>query len=217
MLKTRTQCLPDSGTSPRDIVVRVGDVGSRDFWTSLDLAKTFDLSPRVKADSIKPNVILVNAAGITHSSLLITTSQSHIESIIQTNLMGTLWASQIIGKYMVRHKIGGVIVNIASLLATHGGAGSAAYSASKAGVVGLTRSLAAELGPAGVRVNAVLPGYIESDMTRGMYSEFSSSFGDSREKVLVICVTVKFSCLLFMPHLCKCCAMLQNLLVLGAA
>lgn len=80
--------------------------------------------------------------------------------------MGTLWGSQIIGKQMLRQK-SGVIINIASLLAIHGGAGSAAYAASKAGVVGLTRALAAELGSAGVRVNAVLPGYVESDMTKG--------------------------------------------------
>jgi NAD(P)-dependent dehydrogenase (short-subunit alcohol dehydrogenase family) len=60
-----------------------------------------------------------------------------------------------------------VIINVSSLLATHGGKGTAAYSASKAGVLGLTRSLAAEYGNSGIRVNAVAPGYIETDMTKG--------------------------------------------------
>lgn len=61
----------------------------------------------------------------------------------------------------------GCIVNVASLLGVHGGQGAAAYAASKAGVVGLTRALAAEMGAGGVRVNAILPGYVETDMTAG--------------------------------------------------
>lgn len=162
---------------------KLGDVSSREFWTSLNLKELLptklvpdseDGSANDQLESLqqlycpdKSGLVLVNAAGITHSSLLLTTSPSQIESVIQTNLMGTLWSSQILAKQMIRQK-SGVIVNIASLLALHGGAGSAAYVASKAGVVGLTRALAAELGSRGVRVNAVLPGYIESDMTRGM-------------------------------------------------
>ncbi|KAM3079565.1 hypothetical protein ACMFMG_005980 [Clarireedia jacksonii] len=62
----------------------------------------------------------------------------------------------------------GCIINISSLLGMKGGKGSAAYAASKAGVLGLTRALAAELGPAGIRVNAIVPGYIETDMTKAM-------------------------------------------------
>lgn len=171
--------------------MKIGDISKREFWTTLNLKDLLpaELSTELpseftkqhkqdyKRDPISSNPhphgvdILVNAAGITHSSLLLTTSPSLIESTIQTNLMGTLWASQILGKQMLRQK-SGVVVNVASLLAVQGGAGAAAYAASKAGVVGLTRSLAAELGARGVRVNAVLPGYVESDMTRGMFAFF---------------------------------------------
>lgn len=66
----------------------------------------------------------------------------------------------------------GCIINISSLLATKAGIGATAYAASKAGVIGLTRSLAAEVGALGVRVNAILPGYIDTNMTDGMYLIF---------------------------------------------
>lgn len=160
--ETQSQC---TSSSSQDHSIQTGDIGTRDFWTSISLPKFASSTPA-------PQLILVNAAGITHASLLLRTSPSQIESVIQTNLMGTLWGSQIIGKQMLRQK-SGVIVNIASLLAIHGGAGSAAYAASKAGVVGLTRALAAELGSAGVRVNAVLPGYVKSDMTEGTLQDIT--------------------------------------------
>lgn len=144
--------------------VNTGDVSSYDFWQSLKL-------PGDRVD------ILINAAGITHSSLFLRESPGSMERIVQTNLMGTMWASKILAKRMLRNKSvpdrsfmdKACIINIASLLATHGGAGSSIYVASKAGVVGLTRALAAELGPAGIRVNCILPGYIETDMTRGKF------------------------------------------------
>ncbi|CAD6447496.1 98b5c0d1-435d-4f2c-b312-9ccb5e36a095 [Sclerotinia trifoliorum] len=81
--------------------------------------------------------------------------------------MGTIWGCKIIGKDMLRRREG-CIINISSLLGIKGGRGSAAYAASKAGVLGLTRALAAEMGSAGIRVNAIVPGYIETDMTRAM-------------------------------------------------
>lgn len=166
--------------------IKTGDISERAFWTNLDISKDLPL-PNPDSSSTQPVPeasrldILVNAAGVTHKSLFIRTSASQIENVVQTNLMGTLWACQIMGKKMLRNKPSsstsrkdkGVIVNIASLLATHGGTGSAAYAASKAGVLGLTRALAAELGPAGVRVNAVVPGYIETEMTQGKCLKFS--------------------------------------------
>ncbi|KAL1304036.1 hypothetical protein AAFC00_000474 [Neodothiora populina] len=174
-----------SATSQQRHIVEMGDISSREFWTSLNLKDLISQSSSsTNGETQSGPLILVNSAGVTHSSLLLRTSASQIESVIQTNLMGTLWASQIVGKQMLRFRgnsnsneaqtqpgavsTKGVIINVASLLATHGGAGSAAYAASKAGVLGLTRSLAAELGAAGIRVNAVLPGYIESDMTKAM-------------------------------------------------
>lgn len=124
--------------------------------------------------------ILVNAAGVTHSSLLVRTEPEDLERVLSTNLTATVWAV----RYLIKRKFmrGGrgkdkgerawssVIINIASLLGLQGGRGAAAYAASKAGLLGLTRALAAELGPTGIRVSAIAPGYVETNMTAGMCS-----------------------------------------------
>ncbi|KAF8241592.1 NAD(P)-binding protein [Wilcoxina mikolae CBS 423.85] len=131
----------------------VGDVGDVELWEEKDID------------------ILVNAAGITQHSLLFTTKPEVIADLLHTNLLGTILSCWAVGRNMVRRK-SGVIINISSLLGLHKPLpGSAVYAASKAGVVGLTRTLAAELGPAGVRTNCIIPGYIETDMTAKMMME----------------------------------------------
>lgn len=132
--------------------VLVGDVGDAGFWESIRKEKNID--------------ILVNAAGITHYSPLFVTSPALLDEVLRTNLMGTMMGCRAVGKGMLQRK-GGCIINVASLLGSKGGKGSSAYAASKAGVVGLTRALAAELGEKNIRVNVILPGYIETDMTEG--------------------------------------------------
>lgn len=86
--------------------------------------------------------ILVNAAGIAHSSLLITTKHALIDQVVQTNLMGTIWGCQSVAKAMVRQRRKaddtGCMINVSSLLGVKGGWGSTAYAASKAGVLGRT-------------------------------------------------------------------------------
>ncbi|KAF5870595.1 putative 2-deoxy-d-gluconate 3-dehydrogenase protein [Botrytis fragariae] len=151
------------GEGEGDWMVVCGDVGEREFWEG-----EFGRGKRVSGGNGNPNPnpkpkidILINAAGLTHASPLITTSPSLIENVLQTNLMGTIWGCKIIGKEMLRRREG-CIINISSLLGIKGGRGSAAYAAS------LTRALAAEMGSAGIRVNAIVPGYIETDMTRAM-------------------------------------------------
>ncbi|KAI1480743.1 NAD(P)-binding protein [Daldinia eschscholtzii] len=111
--------------------------------------------------------ILVNAAGISQNSLLFNTNKCDVNSVISTNLTGTIWGCKFIIPKMMKQK-SGCIINVASLLATHGGRGASVYAASKAGIVGLTRSLAWEVGRFGVRANVLLPGYIKTDMTKDM-------------------------------------------------
>lgn len=114
---------------------------------------------------------LVNNAGIAFDGLLATQSEDSIASLIKVNLTSTLLLTKRYIRRRLSAKRSGVIVNVSSIIALRGYAGLAAYSASKAGLDGMTRALARELGPRGFRVNSVLPGYIETDMSKSLSAD----------------------------------------------
>jgi 3-oxoacyl-[acyl-carrier protein] reductase len=99
---------------------------------------------------------------------LIQLKDQDLQDIINTNLLGTMRMSQHVTKSMIRKRKGGCIINISSVVGIHGNVGQSAYSASKAGIIGFTKSLAKEVGPAKIRVNAIAPGFIDTDMTSGI-------------------------------------------------
>ena len=107
---------------------------------------------------------LVNNAGVQKSELLALSSDETWDHVLDVNLGGTFRMSREAVRAMVRRR-GGSIVNVASLSALHGVAGQSAYSASKAGMIATTRCLAREVGRFGIRVNAIVPGFVETDMT----------------------------------------------------
>jgi len=108
--------------------------------------------------------ILVNNAGVTKDGLLMAMSEDDFNKVLDVNLGGTFNCIRHAARQMIKQR-GGRIVNITSVVGIHGNAGQANYAASKAGVIGLTKSAAKELGSRGVTVNAVAPGFIETDMT----------------------------------------------------
>jgi 3-oxoacyl-[acyl-carrier protein] reductase len=135
----------------------------------LDLAdrgRPDDLIAEVE-EALGPVDGLVNNAGIRRESLLAMMPDADWDAVLEINLGGAFRCCRaVLRGMMVRRR--GAIVNVASLSALHGVAGQAAYAASKAGLLGMTRALAREVGKRGVRVNAVVPGFVPTDLTAGL-------------------------------------------------
>lgn len=111
--------------------------------------------------------ILVNNAGITRDGLLVRMSEENFDDVIKTNLKGAFNCLQAVSKIMMKQRSGSII-NISSVVGLSGNPGQVNYSASKAGLIGMTKSAALELASRSIRVNAVAPGFIESDMTNAL-------------------------------------------------
>lgn len=111
--------------------------------------------------------ILVNNAGITRDGLFMRMSAENWDAVINTNLSSAFYVSQPVVKVMMKQR-SGAIINMSSVVGVSGNAGQANYSAAKAGLIGLTKTLAKELGSRGIRVNAIAPGFINTDMTKDL-------------------------------------------------
>jgi 3-oxoacyl-[acyl-carrier protein] reductase len=111
--------------------------------------------------------VLVNNAGLTRDGVFLRMSDDQWSTVLDTNLMGAFRCSRAVARTMLKAR-SGRIVNISSVVGLMGNAGQANYAASKAGLLGLTKSLAREFAPRGVTVNAVCPGFIETDMTAAL-------------------------------------------------
>jgi 3-oxoacyl-[acyl-carrier protein] reductase len=150
----------------------------RFFWGAADLA-----DPRTLQDFMQSVVhrfgridLLINNGGVLHQELLLTTSPSKIETLIKCNLVAPIALAQACARAMSVHG-GGLILNVSSINAIRGHRGVAVYSAAKAGLDGFSRSLARELGALNIRVNSVVPGFFDSDMTSAVTST-------NRERIL---------------------------------
>jgi len=119
--------------------------------------------------------ILVNNAGITRDKLLIRMTEEDWDSVLSVNLKGAFNTTRVVSKIMARQRYG-KIVNISSVVGIRGNAGQANYAASKAGLIGLSKSIAKELASRNVCVNCVAPGFVETDMTAQLTQEQKNAF-----------------------------------------
>ncbi len=118
--------------------------------------------------------ILVNNAGITKDNLLIRMSEEDWDDVIRVNLKSAFLTTKAISRSMMKKRYG-KIINLSSVVGIMGNAGQANYAASKAGIIGLTKSSAKELGSRGIRVNAIAPGFVSTDMTNALSDQVKES------------------------------------------
>jgi 3-oxoacyl-[acyl-carrier protein] reductase len=121
-------------------------------------------------DAVGELDILVNNAGVTRDGLIARMSDEDWRIVIETNLSGTFHTCRAAARGMMKRRSGS-IVNVSSIVGLHGNPGQANYSASKAGIIGLTKALARELGNRGVRANVVAPGYVDTRLTQVIAGE----------------------------------------------
>lgn len=149
-----------------DVVARIEAAGGRARALASDVG-----DPAACTDAVAATVaafgsldILVNNAGITRDGLIVRMSDEDWNAVVTTNLSGVFYLCRAAAKVMMKARSGS-IVNVTSVVGMMGNAGQANYAAAKAGVIGLTKTVARELASRGVRCNAVAPGFIETDMT----------------------------------------------------
>ncbi len=148
------------------VAAEVRALGRKSIAVNGSVAVLADAESMVKSalDEFGKVDILVNNAGITKDNLIARMTEDEWDAVINTNLKGTFNCTKAVTRTMMKQR-SGRIVNVASVMGIMGNAGQANYSASKAGIIGLTKTTAKELGSRGVNVNAVAPGFIQTAMT----------------------------------------------------
>jgi len=144
-------------------------VGRKAIATKVDVASLGDVERMVQAviEHFGHIDILINNAGITRDKLILRMAEEDWDAVLNINLKGTFNCTKVVVRHMSKQR-SGKIVSIASVVGEMGNAGQANYSASKAGVIGFTKTIAREFAQRGINVNAIAPGYIETPMTEAL-------------------------------------------------
>jgi 3-oxoacyl-[acyl-carrier protein] reductase len=146
-------------------------IGGVAFAADVSNQESVDALFEAVATQLGTPSVLVNNAGITRDTLLIRMKEEDWDRVIAVNLKGAFLCTKAVAKTMMKARYGRII-NISSVVGQGGAAGQANYAAAKAGLFGLTKSVAKELGSRGITCNAVAPGFIETDMTSGLSEDF---------------------------------------------
>ena len=156
----------------REAVEEIEKFGGCGVTIQVDVtdAKNVRACVETAEEALGPIDILVNNAGIAVTKPLLEHAEEDWDSVLDTNLKGVWLMGQEVARRMVDHGQGGSIINIASVLGDRGISQLPGYCASKGGIINLTRAMAVELAPHGIRVNVIAPGYIETDMNRQFFA-----------------------------------------------
>ncbi len=155
-----------SSDAAQEVAAMIRDLGRRAVVVQADISDADAVAAMTKAMSsdLGPPTILINNAGITRDTLAMRMKSADWDAVVATNLTGSFLTTQSVLRGMIRAR-NGRIITIGSVIGTVGNAGQANYAAAKAGLAGMTRSLAHELGSRGITVNLVAPGFIKTDIT----------------------------------------------------
>jgi 3-oxoacyl-[acyl-carrier protein] reductase len=144
---------------------------AKGFACDISQAESVEALMSAVNDQLGVPAVLVNNAGITADTLIMRMKDEDWDRVLDVNLKGAFLLIRAATKLMMKARYGR-IVNVSSVIGLHGGAGQANYAAAKAGLIGLTMSVAKELGGRGITCNAIAPGFIETDMTHGLSDDF---------------------------------------------
>jgi 3-oxoacyl-[acyl-carrier protein] reductase len=153
-------------------------VGARGYACDVGVAAQVEAFAKAVDKDFGQIDVLVNNAGFTKDTLLFLMTEADWDSVVDTNLKGTFLMTKYAARGMIKRRWGRVI-NITSVVGLNGNKGQSNYSASKAGIIGFTKSIAKELASRNVLVNAVAPGYIETELTKGISAEARQYFLDN--------------------------------------
>lgn len=159
------------------VAASIGEQGGEAAGLAMDVSQVSDFKALVKDINGRwgAPTVLVNNAGITDDNLMMRITPESFDSVINTNLRGSYFLAQALLRGLMKARWGRII-NITSVVGLMGNPGQTNYAASKAGMVGWTKSLAKEIGSRGITVNAVAPGYVATDMTSDLSDEVTQGF-----------------------------------------
>jgi len=160
-----------------EVVKRIEEMGASAKAVKADVSKGGEVENLVNEvlNTFGSIDILINNAGITRDNLIIRMTEQEFDEVLSTNLKGAFICTKAVSKVMIKQK-SGKIINVSSVVGIIGNAGQSNYAAAKAGLIGFTKSMAKELAKRGINVNAVAPGFIETDMTGKLPDKVKEEF-----------------------------------------